>query len=99
MPPSTSPRRSARACRWLMSSSLLLLCAACATPAPQLVRPDPPPANLTQTCETGPEIPEGDTPLGELLDVWVGRESAAAVCRDRHGRLSEWVREVTRPPD
>lgn len=47
-------------------------------------------------AEAGPDYPDGDTTVGDLLPLIAARESAAAVCRARHRGLSEWARGVTR---
>lgn len=84
----------ARAARWAMLSSLVLLSTGCAT-RQVLVRAliDPLPANLATPCEAGPPIPAGNARLGAVLEVWRAREAAAAECRDRHLRTVEaWPR-------
>jgi hypothetical protein len=70
---------------WAMLSCLALSLTSCALP-PTLVRAqiDPLPANLAAPCDADPDIPAADTRLDRLMAIWQARESAAAVCRDRH---------------
>lgn len=48
---------------------------------------DPPPASLAAPCWPGPPWPVGDATLGELLDIAIAREAAAAECRAKHARV------------
>lgn len=82
--------------RWAMRSFLVMLCGCSATLPQTQCRPDPPPAGLMAEAEAGPDYPDGDTTVGDLLPLIAARESAAAVCRARHRGLSEWARGVTR---
>jgi hypothetical protein len=79
--------------RLLTFLCLPLLCSACATlPAPP-TRPEPPPPALAAPCDAGPDYPEGDPRLADLLEVVRQREVAAADCRARHKALADaWPR-------
>lgn len=78
----------------VLSSSLLLLCGACTTLAPTLVRPDPPPPDLAGECYAGPDLPMVDTRLDDLLEIIRAREAAAAECRVRHrGLVRAWPKQ------
>lgn len=77
--------------RLLMCLCLLLPLIGCAPLPPARVPIDPPPANLASECQAGPDYPEGDVPLGALLDTVAQREAAAAECRARHaGLVKAW---------
>ena len=84
---------------WLMLLFLLLWLTACSPMVTNkvLLRPNPAPANLTEPCDEGPAPPVGDTTLGVLVSVVKERERAAAICRLRHGKLSEWALKVAPP--
>lgn len=76
---------------WLTCSCLLMLSGCSSTPV--VVRPDPPPPELAEPCSAGPDYPDGDVPLIEVLEVVRLREMAAADCRARHGALvGAWPR-------
>lgn len=76
--------------------SLLLLltgCGALQAPDRPLAPPDPPPPSLAAPCEAGPDYPDGDVRLADLMEVKRQREIAAADCRSRHRALAEaWPR-------
>lgn len=70
---------------------------ACSATLPQMqCSPEPPPASLTAPVDAGPEYPDADVPLRELLGIVAARESAAAVCRARHRGLADWAHGVTK---
>ena len=60
----------------------------------EILRPDPPPAELVEACTTGPDYPPGPARLGDVLAVVAAREAAAADCRARHRALSGWATGV-----
>lgn len=78
----------------------LALCAGCSTlPQPTSPQIQPPPPDLAQPCIAGPEWmpagtdPNADTTLVEFVQIVMGRETAAAVCRARHRALVQaWPR-------
>jgi hypothetical protein len=60
---------------------------------PQPAQIPQPPADLAAPCAAGPDYPEADTPLEQVLDVVAQREIAAAVCRARYeALLKAWPR-------
>ena len=80
--------------RWLMLLCLPMSLLGCAG-QPVTVRPpiDPPPANLAAECWAGPAWPDGATTVGQLLEVALAREAAAAECRAKHRALVQaWPR-------
>ena len=85
--------RAPLASRWLTCSSLLMFLMGCGTQV-EILRPDPPPAELVQACVAGPDYPPGPARLGDVLEVVAAREAAAADCRARHRALSGWARGV-----
>jgi hypothetical protein len=85
--------RALLASRWLTCSSLLMLLTGCGTQV-EILRPDPPPAELVEACAAGPDYPPGPARLGDVLEVVAAREAAAADCRARHRALSGWAKGV-----
>lgn len=94
--PSRRHPSAPRVRRWLTCLFPALLSAACATPPAVTVRPEPAPANLLQRCDRGPQYPDADVPLGDLLETVRRREIAQGVCVDRLHRLQDWAGEVSR---
>lgn len=89
------PARMPRRWRLAISSCLLGLLTGCGQQPPQLLRQPPPPipAGLDRPCDRGPALPEGDTAVRTLLDVWAEREAAAADCAARNETWrSAWPR-------
>ena len=82
---------AARLAKSLISAICLCLpalFAGCAAPVQTSALPDALPANLTAPCLAGPPWPEGDqATIGELIEIALERETAAAECRARHARL------------
>lgn len=64
---------------------------------PQLLRPDHPPAELTQPCDEGPSLDNVDTIMSTFAAIVREREKAAYLCRSRHGKLVEWTKVVSKP--
>lgn len=81
------------ASRWLTCCCLLTLLTGCGTRV-EILRPDPPPADLVEPCTAGPDYPPGAARLGDVLEVVAAREAAAADCRARHRALSGWAQGV-----
>lgn len=76
---------------WALWLFLLTLCGCSTTPAPAQI--DPPPPELAEPCSPGPDWPQGDMLLADLLDLVRQREAAAADCRARHrGLVGAWPR-------
>lgn len=61
-----------------------------------LIRPELPPASLTQLCDEGPLPVDGDITLTELSRIILAREKAAEECRNRFSKLVDWSKAVTR---
>lgn len=76
-----------RRCAWAICPFLLLSLTGCGTPAPIRAPIDPPPAGLAALCWAGPAWPAGEATLGQLVEVMLQREAAAADCRARHAAL------------
>ena len=76
---------SAKCSLWLTCSCLLILSGCSSTPV--LVRPEPLPHELVESCSAGPDYPPGDVPVLDVLETVRLREMAAADCRARHEAL------------
>ena len=76
---------SAKCSLWLTCSCLLILSGCSSTPV--LVRPEPLPPELVESCSAGPDYPPGDVPVLDVLETVRLREMAAADCRARHEAL------------
>jgi hypothetical protein len=74
-------------CRWAALLCLPFWLIGCGTPAPIARQIPPPPADLAEACGAGPDYPQGEVLLADLLEVIRQREGAAADCRARHAAL------------
>lgn len=87
-------RRCPQSRTWAMFVWVPAFLTACAAPpAPPSFRPSPPPANLAQLCDPGPNYPQlsaGETiSFVDFLDIAQAREEEALRCRIRHRDLVE----------